>query len=333
MIESTEKINKYIEIVTMDKKTDTPMKRKNLSIELDENIILEILSKNYENVIISIIKTKEDLEDLVNRKPDLVFSGIKYFDFNKEEIWLCDYLKENGINHITSNKKTLNYQYNINDAKQIIQKANLATADFFTTQPDEHETEESLPVNFPLFLKPAISGNSKDINAQSVVFDFKKYQAKVLDIYENRKSRTLVENYLSGKEYSVSILRNKAKNILSVLPVEIIANKNSKGHRILDYEARQENTEEVITILDKKIYKEVVDLATKSFIALGGKTMGRIDIKMSYKGILHFIGASFLPELESGYFSKSFMLNNEISYEQMILKIAETALPFESLDT
>ena len=66
-------------------------------------------------------------------------------------------------------------------------------------------------MTFPLFLKPIIGGDSRGINAESVVFDFKKYQAKVLDIYNNQKSRTLVENYLSGKEYSVSIWKINQK--------------------------------------------------------------------------------------------------------------------------
>jgi len=43
-------------------------------------------------------------------------------------------------------------------------------------------------VTFPLFLKPITGGDSRGINAESVVFDFKKYQAKVLDIYNNQKS-------------------------------------------------------------------------------------------------------------------------------------------------
>ena len=88
-------------------------------------------------------------------------------------------------------------------------------------------------MTFPLFLKPVNKNSPEDINAQSVVFDFKKYQAKVLDIYNTKKSRTLVENYLSGKEYSVSIVENKSKNILMILPVEIVAVKNKNGHRIL----------------------------------------------------------------------------------------------------
>lgn len=294
---------------------------------MDENLILEILSKCYENVVITVIKTENDLKALVKRKPDLVFSGVKYFIFDKkEDIWLSDYLKEHNIDYITSNKEALSNEYFKDNAKNIVKNANVNTAKFFTTQPDEHPTESSLPVTFPLFLKPITGGDSRGINPESVVFDFKKYQAKVLDIFETQQSRTLVENYLSGKEYSVSIVENKSKNILMILPVEIIAVKNKNGHRVLDYEAKKNDLEEVIAVVDKKIRKELCNIALNSFIALGGKTIGRIDIKTSYNGILHFIEANLMPGLGNGYFSRSFMLNENIDYEQMILKIADAGM-------
>lgn len=319
------KIDKYIEIVTIPT-TDSTEDRKNVGIELDEAIIFDILSKSYEKVVITIIETKEDLKNLVNRKPDLVFSGIKYFDFDEKEIWLSDYLKEHDIYYITSNKEALNSEYDKNRAKEIVQQANINTAKFFTTQPNEHLKESSLPITFPLFLKPITGGDSRGIDADSIVFDFIKYQTKVLDIYNNQQSRTLVENYLSGKEYSVSILENKSKNILMILPVEIIAGKNKNGHRILDYDAKINNIEEVIAVTDQKIHKELCDVAINSFRALGGKCIGRIDIKTGLNGILHFIEANFMPGLGHGYFYRSFVLNENITYEQMILKIADAGL-------
>ena len=320
------KINKSIEIVTIPTAADTTLNRKNVGIKLDEKLILDILSKSYEKVIVTVIENENDLKSLVKRKPDLVFSGIKYFQFDNQEIWLSDYLKQHKINYITSNKEALNNEYDKNNAKHIVKEANINTAKFFTTQPDEHPVESSLPVTFPLFLKPITGGDSRGINPESVVFDFKKYQAKVLDIYLTQKSRTLVENYLSGKEYSVSILENKSKNILMVLPVEIIAVKNKNGHRVLDYEAKQNDLEEVIAVNDKKVHKELCSIALNSFIALGGKTMGRIDIKTSFNGILHFIEANFMPGLGNGYFSRSFMLNENMDYEQMILKVADAGM-------
>ncbi|MFA6741963.1 MAG: ATP-grasp domain-containing protein [Arcobacteraceae bacterium] len=284
------------------------------------------MSKSYEKVVVTIIKNEDDLKSLVKRKPDLIFSSIKYFNFSNQEIWLSSYLEKNKIHYITSNKEALNNEYDKNNAKLLVKEANINTANFFTTQPDEHEMESSLPVTFPLFLKPVSGEDSQGITPESVVFDFKKYQAKVLDIYNTQQSRTLVENYLSGKEYSVSILENKSKNILMILPIEIVAAKNRNGHRVLDCENKQNVLEELNIVSDKKIYKELCNIAINSFRALGGKTMGKIDIKTSFNGILHFVEANFIPELNEGYFYKSFLLNENMDYEQMILRIVDAGI-------
>lgn len=111
-----------------------------------------------------------------------------------------------------------------------------------------------------------------------------------------------------------------------ILPVEIVAVKNKNGHRILDYEARKDNLEEVIEVIDKKIRKELSLLAFNSFTALGGKTIGTINIKMSYNGILHFLEANFMPSFDEGYFYKAFKINENMDFEQMILRIADAGL-------
>ena len=64
----------------------------------------------------------------------------------------------------------------------------------------------------------------------------------------------------------------------------------------------------------------------ESFKALGGKSLGRIDIKMNHLGIPHFIEANLMPGLRKGYFYRSCVLNLGMSYEDMIFSIANTGL-------
>ena len=80
-------VNKSIEIVIVPKHKDVNFNQANVGIILDEKLIFRILSKYYKKVLITKIKTKKDLAKLALRKPDLVFSGVKYFYFNRI-IWL-----------------------------------------------------------------------------------------------------------------------------------------------------------------------------------------------------------------------------------------------------
>ena len=94
------KIDKTIEIIIVPKLADITANQQNVGIVLDEKNILNILSKRYRNVSITEINTENDLTKLALRKPDLVFSGVKYFYFDGGIIWLNDYLELHDISYI-----------------------------------------------------------------------------------------------------------------------------------------------------------------------------------------------------------------------------------------
>jgi D-alanine-D-alanine ligase len=320
------KIKKKIEIVVVPNFGEINSHQDNVGIIIEEKEILKILSKRYKDVKITQINCEEDLEQLVKRKPDLVFSGVKYFLFNSRKVWLNDYLEVFGIPYIASSKTALDNESDKNLAKKIMQKANIRTADFFITNPGEHLNESSIPINFPLFIKPVTGGDSRGIDKNSIVLNFDSFTAKVLDIKTKQQSPSLAEAYLSGKEYSVGIFENSIDGNLRAMPIEIIVKKNIDGNCILDFDVKKNDEEKVILVKDSKVFKQLSKLAKASFKALGGKSLGRIDIKMNDLGVPHFIEANLMPGLRKGYFYRSCVLNLEMSYEDMILSIANTGL-------
>jgi D-alanine-D-alanine ligase len=320
------KINKTIEIVVVPNLGEVNSHQDNVGIILEEKNVLRILSKRYKNVSISEINSEEDLEALVKRKPDLVFSGVKYFFFNNRNIWLNDYLEIFEIPYIASSKTALDNESDKNKAKKIMQKNNISTADFFITNPGEYLKESSIPIKFPLFIKPVTGGDSRGIDKNSLVFNFQDFTAKILDIKINQNSPSLVETYLDGKEYSVGIFEDSIDGSLRAMPIEIIVEKNIDGHCILDFDVKKNDEEKVILVTDIQIFNKLSELAKNSFKALGGKSLGRIDIKMNNLGTPHFVEANLMPGLRKGYFYRSCFLNLDMSYEDMILSIANTGL-------
>jgi D-alanine-D-alanine ligase len=320
------KINKIIEIVVVPNFGEVNSHQDNVGIILEEKNVLRILSKRYKHVLITEINSEEDLEKLVKRKPDLVFSGVKYFFFNNRNIWLNDYLEMFEIPYIASNKIALDNESDKNKAKKIMQKNNISTADFFITNPGDYLKESSIPLKFPLFIKPVTGGDSRGVDKNSLVFNFEDFTAKILDIKINQNSPSIVETYLAGKEYSVGIFEDSTNGSLRAMPIEIIVKKNVDGHCILDFDVKKNDEEEVILVTDIQIFNKLSELAKASFKALGGKSLGRIDIKMNHLGVPHFIEANLMPGLRKGYFYRSCVLNLDMTYEDMIFSIANTGL-------
>ena len=320
------KITKAIEIVIVPNFGELNSHQDNVGIILEEKKILKILSKRYRNVVITEINCEKDLEKLVIRKPDLVFSGVKYFFFRNRKIWLNDYLEMFDIPYIASSKAALDNESNKNRAKKLMQKAKIKTADFFITNPGEYLDETLIPIKFPLFIKPVTGGDSRGIDKNSIVLNFESFAAKVLDIKVEQNSPSLVETYLSGKEYSVGIFEDSIDGSLRAMPIEIIVKKNVDGHCILDFDTKKNDEEKVIAVTDINIFNKLSKLAKDSFKALGGKSLGRIDIKMNHLGVPHFIEANLMPGLRKGYFYRSCVINLDMSYEDMIFSIANTGL-------
>jgi D-alanine-D-alanine ligase len=328
----TQKINKYIEIVMLSEDQNGVFDHKKVGDDLDEKALLEILSKKYQKVSISVINTRDDLEKLVAKRPDLVFSGIRYFCFydatkeSSQEVWLTDYLDDHNIAYIGSNREALMRESHKSCAKKSVLESNINTAPFFTTQPGEHPTIDSIPLSFPLFIKPDVGGNSIGIDMNSFVSDFQEFQDKVSTIFRDHHTRSLVERYLSGNEYSVGIFENYSTGCFTAIPVEIITYKNKDGHRILDFNVKNKDAETIVEVADLNIKTQISSLAINAFKVLGGHSYGRIDVKMDAAGIPHFIEANFMAGLRKGYLYRACNINQKMSYEQMILMIADIGL-------
>ena len=320
------KDSRPVEILTNNLTTKFRQNHDSIGINLDTNLIFKILSKKFANIKLTKINNESDLNQLAKRKPKLVFSGIKYFNFKTRKIWLNEFLDLYDINYISSKKSSYDNVHDKSFAKIIMQNNNINTAKFFITKPEKFLNSSSIPIKFPLFIKPLSGGDSIGIDQNSIVNNFEEFEKKVLDIYLNQNSNSIAETYLSGREYSVGILQDVSTNNLIAMPIEIVVKKNVHGNNILDYYTKKNDLETICSVKDLIIYKKISELAKIAFVLLKGRLFGRIDIKMDNKGVPHFIEANLMPGLQKGYFYRSCLINLKMDYEQMITKISENAL-------
>ena len=151
-----------------------------------------------------------------------------------------------------------------------------------------------------------------------------------MDIHQTQALPCLVETYLSGREFSVGIFEDSANQNLTAMPIEIIVDENKNGDCILDFDIKKFDRETVTAVTDILVHKQLSDLAKTAFKALGGKSFGRIDVKMDANHVPHFIEANLMPGLRKGYFYRACLLNLDMDYEKMILRIADNGLTHNS---
>jgi len=294
------------------------------------------LTENYQHVKLSIIHSESDLENLVSRKPDLVFAGIKYVVFTndeitkcmKEKIWISEYLDTHGIHYTGSDKNAIELDFDKRKAKEKMIHSGIDTAAYFISTPEMYKCEKDLPVKFPLFIKPLYESDSKGVDQDSLVFDFAGYQKKVHRIYSEFKQPAIVESFLAGREFTAAILGVDSSGEPLVMPVEIVIDPEIQTDIILQYATKKANQETLVPIVEKDIHQRVSMLAKRAFTALGARDFGRIDIKMDDKGRPFFLEANLLPgmNVENSYFPQACFINHQITYSQIVHRIAEMAM-------
>jgi D-alanine-D-alanine ligase len=320
------KINQHIQIVLSDEP-----RLSCIDPEYSARIIAA-LKTCYTKVGVWVVNEPADVVGLLLNKPDLVFLGIRNKQLentsapNIPKTLICEFLEANNINYTGSPMSVREIGASKDRAKAEVQKAGLPTAEFFTTLPGEYPNEASLPLGFPLFIKPPNRGQGKGIDENSVVRSFVEYEKKVRSIFVKFGSYSLVESYLTGREFSVGVFETGESRGLSALPVEIVTPPNRRGDCILGGEVKNADTEKVIAVPEGKVRDSLEQLATQSFLALGMRDYGRVDIRMDKAGRPYFVEANMVPGLGGGYLSRACRINLGMSYEDMILKIVSLAL-------
>lgn len=318
------KILKQIEIVRSDTYGISSLSQKSA------NAILIVLKKHYSRVCITSINNQADLSLLGSRKPDLVFLGIKHLPvtlsstgFPYRKVWVSTFLTNHDIAHTGSLQAAIELDHSKALAKQRVIDCGLSSAPYFLytgTYADEITAQN---IGYPLFVKPMDLGAGQGIDTDSFVSSYIELKTKAEDLTNTYSTKILVEKYLSGREFSVAILKDENSHQLSALPIEITA----PDKMALTQELKSSNQEIVTSVKNPIIRAKLIVHAIDIFKALGGRDYGRIDIRMDAQGEPNFIEANLIPSLIDNYgsYPKACFINLGISHEEMILRIVRLA--------
>jgi len=298
------------------------------------NSVLGAIERMGYAVNLNICETKGDLDDIVERKPNLVVLAVKYIVLeNEDDIWLADYFAHHGVNFTGSSMDVLKFDSNKIFAKSHLNEMGIATAKYFTAIPGQYKCENELPIKFPLFLKPVDAANGNGVDDLSFVNSFSEFEAKVLSLYKLFNIPVLVEEYLDGREFTVAVIKTSNDKLI-VSPIEMVPPESKNGLRILGEKVKKDDSGEIREYEDGEIMRKIENgeiknrvktLAIDSFVNLGVRDFGRIDIKANKSGDYFFIEANLVPgmTLDSSYFPKSCEIEHNLTYDKIIELILE----------
>jgi len=306
--------------------------------EYDDIDTIDAIRKSFENngYEVKLLEVDQEfIEKVKSSGVDFVFNIAEGIQGESRESHVPAILEMFNIPYSGSGVLTQAITLNKSRKKEILNFHGIPTPRFQLFTNTHQKLKENL--RFPLIVKPDAEGSSVGITNESLVFDREGLKKRVSHVLKEYRQNALVEEYLDGREFTVSLLGNGKPRVLPIIEVDF-EHLPPDIHRFDSYEAKwiydnPDNPLDPIIVpadLKPKLKTAVEKIARSTFNTLGCVDLCRIDFRLDSGGVPHVIDVNALPGLMPDVKSNSRFPRScyaaGMSYDDIIMSIFRTAL-------
>lgn len=268
------------------------------------------------------------LIDRLRQTPvDIVFNIAEGFEGRNREAHIPALLEFLGIPYTGSDPLTLSLTLDKSMAKRVALSEGIPTPRF--KKVERLEDLEGVDLRYPLFVKPCFEGSSKGIRLDSKIMDRRSLVEKVAWVLETYRSPILVEEFVSGPEFTVGLLGNEEPSVLGVMEIEI--RDTPSGEAIYSLEVKREWEEKVRyhcpPAIDQPLRQKIEHVALRAYRVLGCRDVSRVDVRVGEDGEAYLLEVNPLPGLSPVYGDLPIMAGRMgWSYDELVGAIFDHAL-------
>jgi len=211
-------------------------------------------------------------------------------------------------------------------AKKIFIAEKIPTPKFFEVSSVEGLIDRD-HCEFPLIVKPRFEGSSKGLSESSRVENPDELKKQVEFIVKTYKQPALVEEFISGQEFTVAIVGNENPEVMPVVQIKIDGKLKLNDKFYTFARITSDRLEYICPAkISSNLKKQLDELSLKVYRAVDCRDFGRVDFRVDQSGNPYVLEINPLPSLST---EDVFMLvakNIGITYEQMVGKILNSAL-------
>ena len=274
--------------------------------EYDSPDTVEALDKalqSYGYTVLRFEATRDLPRILADADVDLVFNIAEGVEGRNREAVVPALCELVGIPYTGSDAATMSIALDKGLCKRMLRESAVPTPDFFLMS----RANQKLParLDFPYILKPVYEGTSKGITTKSVVHDESTLRVVAENLLLRYRQPVLVEQYISGREFTVGLLGTQRARALP--PMEVKFSPDAGRFPVYTFGMKQEwETErhysyECPAKVDDATRKRLEKVARDAFAAVGCRDVARVDLRMNDKGELFVIEINPLPGITPGY--------------------------------
>lgn len=193
------------------------------------------------------------------------------------------------------------------NSKMLFRKNNVSTPDWILITKESQIPQIKW---FPCVVKPNAEGSSLGLT----IVENKKQLLDALEKAFTLDHSVLIEEYILGRELTISILDNEAYPIVEIVP----------RNKYYDYESKylSDSTQYIVPAeIDDVLTKQAQNIAMEAFRVLDCEIYGRVDLRMNLQNELFCLELNTLPGLTSHSLLPKAAEAKGINFFELILKI------------
>lgn len=266
------------------------------------------------------------LEKIDNLGVDIVFNISEGLTGRNRESQVPILLEARNIPFVGSDGLTLGMTLDKIMAKKIMLAEKIPTPKFFEARDAENFQMDGL--KYPLIVKPRFEGSSKGLSEKSRVENETQLREQVDFIVRTYKQPALIEEFISGSEYTVALIGN-GEEVEVFPPVQIkIDGKLKLGDMFYTFNRIQSDRLEYIcpAKISAAQKEELMELSRRTYLAVECLDFGRVDFRIDEKGKPYVLEINPLPSLSTEDVFMVIAKHIGVGYKDMIDKIMKAAL-------
>jgi D-alanine-D-alanine ligase len=266
------------------------------------------------------------LEKIDHLGVDIVFNISEGLSGRNRESQVPILLEMAGVPFVGADALTLGLTLDKVMAKKIFIAEKIPTPNFFEVSSTSTLVDQD-HCEFPLIVKPRFEGSSKGLSESSRVENIDELKKQVEFIVKTYKQPALVEEFISGQEFTVAIVGNESPEVMPVVQIKIDGKLKLNDKFYTFARITSDRLEYICPAkISSDLKKKLDDLALKVYRSVECRDFGRVDFRVDNNGNPYVLEINPLPSLSTEDVFMLIAKNIGITYEQMVGKILNSAM-------
>jgi D-alanine-D-alanine ligase len=318
--------------LTYDLKTDYEFKKgdpPDANAEFDHPLTIGVIAKAIQNCGFRVKKigNAANLSEKISKLDvDIVFNISEGLSGRNRESQVPILLEMAGVPFVGADGLTLSLTLDKVMAKKIFIAENIPTPKFFEIKNADVLVNVD-HLKFPLIVKPRFEGSSKGLSDDSRVENTEELRRQASYIINTYKQPALVEEFISGQEFTAAIIGNNNPEVMPLVQIKIDGRLKLNDKFYTFARITSDRLEYICPArISHDLKKKISDISLKVYNAVECRDFGRVDFRVDKEGRPYVLEINPLPSLSTEDVFAVVAKEIGITYDAIIGKILNSAL-------